>query len=325
MNKTEKIWMNGEIIPFEDAKIHILSHAIHYGSSMFEGIRCYDTDKGSAILFLKEHVRRLFDSAKIYRVEMPYTQEEVEKAIAHLVIKNKHRSCYIRPIVYRGTGALGVNPTGASVEVAIATWEWGSYLGEDVLEKGVDVKFSTWQRQAPNTFPAGAKAGGNYLNSQLIKMEAVMDGYAEGIALDVFGYVSEGSGENIFVIRDGQIMTPVSSQSILPGITRGAVMTIAEDLDIPLKETMINREMLYVADEIFMTGTAAEITPVRSVDKYTVGDGKIGPITKKLQQSYFDVIKHGENSRGWLTFLSGASTNGTDGVLGSKITTNSAS
>lgn len=324
MIKSEKIWMNGEIVPFEDAKIHILSHAIHYGSSMFEGIRCYDTEKGSAILFLKEHVRRLFDSAKIYRAEIPYTLDEVEKAIVDVVMENNHRSCYIRPIAYRGLGALGVNPAGAAVELAIATWEWGSYLGEDVLENGVDVKISTWQRQAPNTFPAGAKAGGNYLNSQLIKMEAISDGYAEGIALDVYGYVSEGSGENIFVIRDGQIYTPFSAQSILPGITRNAVIELAKDAGYTVHETMISREMLYIADEVFMTGTAAEITPVRTVDKYKVGEGKTGPITKLLQQKFFDVIKQGEDQHGWLTFITGSSVNGKESVLDSNVTTKSA-
>jgi len=303
MNKSAQIWMNGRLIPWDEAKVHVLAHAIHYGSSMFEGIRCYETEKGSAVLFLKEHMRRLFDSAKVYRIEIPYTVDELCQAAIEVIVANKQRSCYIRPIVFRGEGALGVNPKAAAIDLAIATWEWGSYLGEAVLETGVDVRVATWNRPAPNTTPSGAKAGGNYLNSQLIKMEALMDGYAEGIALDVSGYVSEGSGENIFVIRDGIIHTPFAAQSILPGITRNAVMQLAESLGFEVKETFISREFLYIADEIFMTGTAAEITPVRSVDKYQVGTGKPGEMTKALQAAYFDVIHKGIDKRGWLTFI----------------------
>lgn len=303
MPKSDKIWMNGRLIAWEDAKIHVLSHVVHYGSSMFEGIRCYDTEKGSAVLFLKEHMRRLYDSAKIYRVEIPYSLSELCDATIELIEANRHNACYIRPIVYRGEGAFGVNPLGAKVDVAIATWEWGSYLGEDMLEKGVDVRVASWNRLAPNTMPTTAKAGGNYLNSQLIKMEAIMDGYVEGIALDFNGYVSEGSGENIFVIRDGVIYTPINGQSILPGITRNAVIFLAKQLDIPVVETMINREFLYIADEVFMTGTAAEITPVRSIDKYTVGTGKPGEITRKLHDEYFNVVKKGNDPNGWLSFV----------------------
>ena len=246
MNKTAKIWMNGELIDWVDAKIHILSHVVHYGSSTFEGIRCYETLKGSAVLFLDEHIKRLRDSSKIYRIEIPYSEQELKDAVINIIHANSHKACYIRPLVYRGQGAVGVNPHRASIEVAIATWEWGAYLGDDVLENGVDVRVSSWSRPAPNTLPAWAKAGGNYLNSQLIKMEAVMDDYAEGLALDVNGYVSEGSGENIFVVREGIIYTPMSGQSILPGFTRYAVMHIAKELGYEVRETLIPREALYI-------------------------------------------------------------------------------
>ena len=303
MNKSEKIWMNGELIDWNDAKIHILSHVVHYGSSTFEGIRCYETAKGPAVLFLDEHIKRLYDSSKIYRIEIPYSMDEMKEAVLETIRANGHRSCYIRPLVYRGQGALGVNPHLAAIEVAIATWEWGTYLGEDVLETGVDVRVSSWNRLAPNTLPTWAKAGGNYLNSQLIKMEAIMDNYAEGIGLDVNGYVSEGSGENIFVIRDGIIYTPTSGQSILAGLTRQAVMHIARELGYDVRETMIPREALYIADEIFLTGTAAEITPVRSVDKYPIGDEKRGPVTKILQSHYLKILQSGDDPYNWLTFI----------------------
>ncbi len=303
MNKSEKIWMNGELIDWNDAKIHILSHVVHYGSSTFEGIRCYETAKGPAVLFLDEHIKRLYDSSKIYRIEIPYSMDEMRAAVLDTIRANGHRSCYIRPLVYRSQGALGVNPHLAAIEVAIATWEWGTYLGEDVLETGVDVRVSSWNRLAPNTLPTWAKAGGNYLNSQLIKMEAIMDNYAEGIGLDVNGYVSEGSGENIFVIRDGIIYTPTSGQSILAGLTRQAVMHIARELGYDVRETMIPREALYIADEIFLTGTAAEITPVRSVDKYPVGDEKRGPVTKILQSHYLKILQSGDDPYNWLTFI----------------------
>lgn len=303
MNTSLKIWMNGELIDWSDAKIHILSHVVHYGSSTFEGIRCYETQKGSAVLFLDEHVRRLYDSSKIYRMEIPYSPKELKEAIIATIHANSHKSCYIRPLVYRGQGALGVNPHRAAIEVAIATWEWGTYLGEDVLETGVDVRISSWNRAAPNTFPTWAKAGGNYLNSQLIKMEALQDDYAEGIALDVNGYVSEGSGENVFVVRDNIIYTPMIAQSILPGFTRNAVMELARERGYEVRETMIPREALYVADEVFLTGTAAEITPVRSIDKYPVGDEKRGPVTEALQHDYLKIVQAGEDSRNWLTFI----------------------
>lgn len=303
MQKLEKIWMNGKLINWEDAKIHVLSHVIHYGSSFFEGIRCYETKQGSAVLLLNEHIRRLYDSAKIYRTDIPFTQLELREALLETIRANHLAACYVRPIVFRGEGALGVNPFKSSVETVIAVWEWGSYLGADAAEKGVDVRVASWNRIAPNTIPAMAKAGGNYLNSQLIKMEAIVDGYAEGIALDINGYVSEGSGENIFVVRDGIIFTPSSAQSILSGITRKSVIELAEDLGYEVRESMIARELLYVADEVFVTGTAAEITPIRSIDKIKVGTGDRGDITKALQDSYYDVIKNGNNDKGWLTFV----------------------
>ena len=303
MNKSEKIWMNGELVDWNDAKIHILSHVIHYGSSTFEGIRCYETSKGPAILFLDEHIKRLYDSSKIYRIEIPYSMQELKEAVLNTIRANGHQSCYIRPLVYRGQGALGVNPHLAAIEVAIATWEWGTYLGEDVLETGVDVRVSSWNRLAPNTLPTWAKAGGNYLNSQLIKMEAIMDNYAEGIGLDINGYVSEGSGENIFVVRDGIIYTPMSGQSVLAGLTRQAVIHIAKELGYEVHETMLPREALYIADEVFLTGTAAEITPVRSIDKYPIGNEMRGPVTETLQSHYLKIIQTGEDPYNWLTFL----------------------
>ncbi len=303
MNKSEKIWMNGELVDWNDAKIHILSHVIHYGSSTFEGIRCYETTKGPAILFLDEHIRRLYDSSKIYRIEIPYSMAEIRTAIIDTIKANGHKSCYIRPLVYRGQGALGVNPHLAAIEVAIATWEWGTYLGEDVLETGVDVRVSSWNRLAPNTLPTWAKAGGNYLNSQLIKMEAIMDNYAEGIGLDVNGYVSEGSGENIFIIRDGIIYTPMTGQSVLAGLTRQAIIHIAKELGYEVRETMIPREALYIADEVFLTGTAAEITPVRSIDKHPIGHEIRGPVTEILQSHYLKIIQTGEDPYNWLTII----------------------
>ncbi len=303
MNKSDKIWMNGELVDWNDAKIHILSHVIHYGSSTFEGIRCYETEKGPAVLFLDEHIKRLYDSSKIYRIEIPYSKQELKDAVLETIRVNGHKSCYIRPLVYRGQGALGVNPHLAAIEVAIATWEWGAYLGDDVLENGVDVRVSSWNRLAPNTLPTWAKAGGNYLNSQLIKMEAIMDNYAEGIGLDVYGYVSEGSGENIFLVRDGIIYTPLSAQSVLAGFTRQAVIHIAKELGYEVHETMVPRESLYIADEVFLTGTAAEITPVRSIDKYPIGNETRGPVTEVLQSHYLKIIQTGEDPYNWLTFI----------------------
>lgn len=299
----EKIWMNGKLVNWDDAKIHVLSHVIHYGSSWFEGIRCYETKRGSAIFRLKEHIDRLFDSTKMYRSDIPYTREEVMKACKETIKANKLKACYIRPIAYRGYGDVGVNPFGCPVDLSIAVWEWGKYLGPEALEKGIDVKFSSWNRAAQNTFPTMAKAGGNYLNSQLIKMEAIVDGYVEGIALDVNGVVSEGSGENLFVVKNGTIMTPLFVNAILPGITRNSVIQIAKDAGIPIVEGNIPREMVYIADEVFFTGTAAEISPIRSVDKIQIGEGKIGPITKELQKRFFDIVENGNDPYGWLDFV----------------------
>lgn len=302
MTPTEKIWHNGRFIAWDEAQIHVLSHVVSYGSSVFEGIRVYETANGPAAFRLKEHTRRLFDSAKVYRIPMNHTPEELNEAMIELVRVNQLRSCYIRPIVLRGYGGVGVLPTNNPTEVYLACWEWGKYLGEEALAKGVDVCISSWTRLAPNTLPALAKAGANYMNSQLIRLEAHINGYAEGIALDDKGTISEGSGENIFVIRDGVIHTPPLASSVLPGITRDTVVTLARELGIPLVETAIPREMLYVADEVFFTGTAAEVTPVRSVDRIEVGAGRRGPITEKLQKAFFEIVEGRVADRfGWLT------------------------
>lgn len=302
MTPTEKIWHNGRFIAWDDARIHVLAHVVSYGSSVFEGVRCYDTERGPAIFRLREHTRRLLDSAKIYRIPVSYSLEELIEAQVELVRVNRLRSCYIRPIILRGYGGMGVLPLNNPTEVFLACWEWGKYLGEEALAAGVDVCVSSWNRMAPNTFPALAKAGGNYINSQLIRMEAHQDGYAEGIALGPDGLVSEGSGENIFVIRDGRIYTPPVSAGILPGITRDSILTLAREAGIPVVETDIPREMLYIADEIFFTGTAAEVTPVRSVDRIPVGSGRRGPITEQLQRAFFDIVEgRAEDRYGWLT------------------------
>lgn len=302
MTPTEKIWHNGKFIAWDEARIHVLSHVVSYGSSVFEGVRCYETVAGPAIFRLNEHTRRLCDSAKVYRIDVPFTQEELAQAQIELVRVNQLRSCYIRPIILRGYGTMGVLPFGNPTEVYLACWEWGKYLGDEALAQGVDVCVSSWTRIAPNTLPALAKAGGNYMNSQLIRMQAHLDGYAEAIALDDSGRVSEGSGENIFVIRDGKLHTPPLGSSVLPGITRDSVVTLARDLGIPVVETPIPREMLYIADEIFFTGTAAEVTPIRSVDKIQVGCGCRGPITEQLQKAFFDIVSgRAEDRHGWLT------------------------
>jgi branched-chain amino acid aminotransferase len=300
---TEKIWHNGRLIAWNDAKIHVLAHVTSYGSSWFEGIRCYATESGPAIFRLREHVRRLHDSAKIYRVEIPFSQEELCAAMLDVVSANKLDSCYLRPLVIRGYGNMGVMPTKDNpIETYIAAWEWGRYLGEEGISNGVDVCVSSWARLAPNTLPALAKAGGHYMNSQLIRMEAEANGYSEGIALDSAGYVSEGSGENIFLIRDGKMLTPPLGASVLPGITRDTVVTLARSLGIEIVEGLIPREMLYLADEVFFSGTAVEITPVRSVDRITVGKGKRGPITEKIQKEFFAIVEGKAADRfGWLT------------------------
>ncbi len=305
MTPTEKIWHNGRFIRWEDAKIHVLSHVVSYGSSVFEGIRCYETTSGPAIFRLPEHARRLIDSARIYRIDeakIGYDAAQLAQAMIDLVAINRMKSCYIRPIILRGYGDIGVMPKNNPIETYLACWEWGKYLGAEALTEGVDVCVSSWNRNAPNTMPTLSKAGGNYLSSQLIRMEADVNGYAEGIALDVNGYVSEGSGENIFVIRDGKVYTPPLSASVLPGITRDTVVTLMRNLGIEPVETNIPRESLYVADEIFFTGTAVEITPVRSVDRYKVGSGTRGPLTAKLQEDFFGIVQGRVEDRfGWLT------------------------
>ncbi|HVJ27631.1 MAG TPA: branched-chain amino acid transaminase [Vicinamibacterales bacterium] len=301
---TGKIWMNGSLVDWADAKIHIASHVIHYGSGVFEGIRCYDTPKGSAIFRLDKHMKRLFDSARIYRMDAEIDQAALTTAVLETIRANEQKACYIRPIIYRGYNALGVNPFPCPVDAAVLTWEWGAYLGSDALANGVDVRIASWARSAPNTFPTLAKTSANYANSQLIKMEAIVEGYSEGIALDTFGYLSEGSGQNLFVVREGCIYTPPLTASILPGITRNSVVTIARDLGYKVREEMLPRELLYICDEAFFAGTAVEITPIRSVDKVQIGSGKRGPITEALQQEYFNIIR-GEipDRHNWLTYV----------------------
>lgn len=302
MQPTEKIWFNGKFIAWDEARIHVLSHVIHYGSSVFEGVRCYETTAGPAIFRLADHTRRLVESAKIYRMSLPFSAEEINDATVELVRVNGLRSCYIRPVAIRGYGEIGVNPMKNPVDLYIACWEWGKYLGEEAINHGVDVCVSSWTRPAPNTHPTLAKAGGNYLNSQLVKMEALTDGYAEGIVLDHNGVVSEGSGENIFVVRDGKVYTTPMTSSILHGITRDSVMRIARDFGYEIVETALPREFLYIADEIFFTGTAAEVTPVRSIDRIPVGSGDRGPITARIQKEFFELV-HGDkpDRYGWLS------------------------
>jgi len=302
--KSEKIWMNGKFVPWDDAKIHIGSHVIHYGSAVFEGIRCYGTPEGPAVFRLDAHTERLYNSAKIYRMDVPVTPDAFNQALMETITVNKLDACYIRPLIYRGYGQLGVNPFPCPVDVAIMVWQWGKYLGTEALEKGVDLCVSSWTRMAPNTLPSMAKSAANYMNSQLIKMEAVKEGYVEGIALDSNGYLSEGSGENLFLVHKGTLYTPPMVSAVLPGITRDTVLTLARKAGIPVVEQMLPREMLYLADEVFLTGTAAEITPVRSVDKIQIGRGARGPVTEALQRAFFDVVEcRVPDEHGWLTFV----------------------
>lgn len=302
VQKTDKIWRNGKFIDWDDAQIHVLSHVVSYGSGVFEGIRCYDTKQGPAIFRLREHIQRLINSAKIYRMELPYSLDDFCNIATELVRVNKMNACYVKPIVIRGYGEVGVNPLNSPIDIYMACWHWGAYLGPEALSKGVDVGVSTWTRIAPNTLPAMAKAAANYMNSQLIRMEASFNGYAEGIALDAHGHVSEGSGMNIFLAHDGKLYTPPLATSILPGITRDAVTKIAADLGIPVEEKVIPREMLYIADEVFFVGTAVEVTPIRSVDKIQVGKGVAGPITRKLQEEFFAITSGNKPDRhNWLT------------------------
>ena len=298
-----RIWFNGELVPYEDATLHVLSHVVHYGSSVFEGIRCYDTDRGPAVFRLREHMRRLEDSAKIHRMDIGHDLDTLCDAVVETIADSGLESCYIRPVVYRGTGSRGVNPLKNSVETAIAVWEWGQYLGPEAVEQGVDVHVASWARNAPNTTPSVAKAGGNYLNAALIKMDAVLSGFSEGIALTTDGYLAEGSGENLFVVRDDVVYTAPGALSILPGITRDTVLALADDLGIEVREQAMPREVLYIADELFFTGTAAEVTPIRTVDHHTIGEGRRGPITEAIQTAYFEAIRSAENPHGWLTYV----------------------
>lgn len=305
MAKMDYIWFNAELVEWDKATIHVLSHVVHYGSSVFEGVRCYETPRGPAIFRLRDHTRRLFNSAKIYRMELPYTEAQINQASHEVVAANKLRSAYLRPVAFRGYGQLGVDPRTCPVDVAIAAMNWGKYLGDDALEQGVDVGVSSWSRIAPNTLPAMAKAAANYMNSQLIKLEAAQHGYSEGIALDVDGYISEGSGENIFMVNNGQLVTPPLNSSVLPGITRDCIITLAREHGISIIESRIPREALYLADELFFTGTAAEVTPIRSVDGIQIGAGKRGPVTEQLQQAFFNVISgEAEDRWGWLEYRS---------------------
>lgn len=288
---TRWIWRDGEFIPWESATLHVMSHVVHYGSSVFEGIRCYRTPEGPAIFRLGEHLRRLEDSARVYRMKPAHDAKVLARACAELVERNELEDCYIRPLVLRGFGAAGVHPMASPVETYLICWPWGAYLGDGALEQGVDVCISSWQRPAPNTHPVMAKAGGNYMSSQLMKMEAVANGYAEAIGLSYQGLVSEGSGQNLFLVRDGVLITPAVDGSLLLGITRDCIITLARDLGIQVREQAIPREQLYGADEIFMTGTAAEVTPVRSVDRITIGSGTAGPVTRRLQGELLGVAR----------------------------------
>ena len=302
IKEVEKIWMNGHLVNWADAKIHVLTHALHYGSGVFEGIRCYHTDKGPAVFRLKEHMERLHDSAGIYMKKVPYSVDELCKATKDLIKANKLNSCYIRPLVFRGYGEMGLNPLKAKVEVSIAAWEWGTYLGEEGLKNGIRAKISSFQRISPNVLPSQAKATGQYINSILAKLEAMDVGYDEAIMLDHRGFISEGPGENIFMVKDGILYTPSEFASILKGLTRDSVMTIAKDLGITVVETDITRGALYLADEAFYTGTAAEITPIREIDGRTIG--KPGPITQKIQNKFFEIAK-GKDSKyqNWLDYV----------------------
>jgi len=298
----EKVWHNGRFIPWQDANIHVGSHALHYGSCLFEGIRCYETPQGPAIFRLKEHTTRLVNSCKIYRMELDYSCDQLQEAMVELIRVNQAQHAYIRPVAFRGYGEIGVNPLKNPIEIYILTWRWGKYLGDEALKNGIDVCVSSWNRLAPNTIPAMAKASANYMNSQLIKMEAAINGYTEGIALDNSGNVSEGSGENIFIMRDGRLYTPPLACSVLPGITRDSVITLAEDMGLVVVEQAIPREALYIADEVFFTGTAAEITPIRSVDRIVIGRGQPGAITRKLQERLLSIAAgKADDKYGWLT------------------------
>lgn len=308
---TGKIWMNGSIVDWKDATIHIASHVIHYGSAVFEGARCYDTIHGPAAFRLDAHMRRLIDSAKIYRMAPAYDQQTLTDATLDLIRTNDFRACYIRPLIYRGYDSLGVNPLPCPVDVAIMLWEWPAYFTKEAVEEGIDVKIATWARNAPNTTPAMAKSVANYANAQLIKMEAIADGYAEGIALDTNGNLSEGSGQNVFVVRDGILFTPPIGNSVLAGVTRDSVVTLAREMGFDVREQTLPREMLYIADEVFFVGTAVEVTPIKSVDRAPIGRGRRGPITEVIQQRFFQIVR-GEavDTHGWLQPIHEAAASG---------------
>ena len=304
IQKAEVIWSNGRFVPWDEARIHVLSHVVSYGSSVFEGMRAYATPKGPAVFRLEPHVRRLYDSAKVYRMEIPYPMAEIAQAILGTVRANHLPSAYIRPIVFRGYAEIGVNPLGCPVDVVIAAFEWGRYLGAEAIELGVDACFTSWARLAPNTLPAMSKAGANYMNAQLMKMESLHNHYAEGIALDPSGYVSEASAANVFAVRDGVLHTPPLASSILTGITRDAAMTLARAAGFTVVEQVLPREFFYIADEAFFTGTAAEITPIRSLDGIPVGSGTPGPITRRLQEDFFGIVEgRAEDRYSWLTLV----------------------
>lgn len=303
ITETKWIWRDGQFIPWADAMIHVLSHSVQFGSSAFEGIRCYSTPKGPAIFRLRDHLERLIHSCRIYRMEVGYSVDDLHEAARELVARNEVESCYVRPMVVRGYGTAGMIPLGSPVEVYIPCWPWGAYLGDEALEQGVDACISSWQRVEPNTIPAMAKIAGNYLSGQLIKMEALANGYAEGIALSPSGMVGEGSGQNVFIVSKGVLITGPLDGSILGGITRVSIIQLAHDLGLTVREMHIPREMLYMADEVFFTGTAAELTPVRSVDRIQIGTGKVGPVTRQLQQQYLGIAKGTiEDRHGWLTY-----------------------
>ena len=301
-SETGKVWMNGRMVEWKNATIHVASHVIHYGSGIFEGIRAYQSKSGPNVFRLAEHMRRLADSCRVYRMDLPYSIEQLSDAVLETIRANGYQSCYIRPLIYRGYAQLGVNPMPCPVDAAIVAWEWDVMLGDDALAKGIDVGVSSWTRMAPNTFPALAKSTANYANSGLIKMQATVDGYAEGIALDESGLISEGSGQNLFLVRDNIVYTPSLTSSILQGITRDSVVTLSRDLGLEVREQPLPREFLYMADEAFLCGTAAEITPIRSIDKITVGTGRRGPVTAALQQRFFGIVKGDlPDTHNWLT------------------------
>ena len=303
-DKNLKIWMDGELVDWKDAKIHVLSHVVHYGSAVFEGIRCYNNKKGSAVFRLNDHVKRLFNSAKIYKMPIPYTQEEIANAIKDTIKINNLKSCYVRPITYRGYGELGVSPLNCPVNTTIAVWEWGSYLGEEGMKNGVNVGVSSWRKPAPDTLPTLAKAAANYMNSQLAKIEATENGFDECIQLDYAGNIGEGSGENIFLVKDNTLYTPTLSSSVLDGITRASIMQISKDLGYDVIERPLPREDLYLADEVFFTGSAAEVTPIRSIDGRQVGIGSRGPVTEEIQSKFFEIVEgKTEDKYNWLNYI----------------------